>query len=292
MSEKSSSTVYKDLRELNRTVLKIFQIGFKTVKKKTPKALAGTVAIAFLFNVAAFNTINNYVEQQTRELDAANMAAKNNYLNISDMFFAGKSKTTDFTEEGLILDLIDYDYDLLSSEKPTKIEVENYDRTSNSFTNDRTSKIQWPFPTGVPISSSYGYRDAPCKFCSSNHKGIDFDPGLGAGIQAVADGVVVETRNFPLTYLDNPEASYGSYIIIKHNVAGVEFESLYAHLMFDSIAVFAGDEVKVGDFIGQVGETGIVTGAHLHFEIRIDGEKINPYPWLVEMNAKTSKNSK
>lgn len=294
MSEKYSN----ETLELKKTQSD-FQILKTTIKNATHLGLYRTstivknpaiyfAIIALAFNLILASTIFNLITNKAYLLDIANFESKTSTMTIKEAYTVKITKTDVKEQEYLMLDVIDKEYDLLAQFQLAEINISEYDRESNAFTNDTTSKIQWPFPVGVPISSGYGYRAKSCNYCSTNHKGLDFTPGLGAGVQAIADGVVVETINYPFTYMDTPEASYGTYVKIKHNVDGLEFESLYAHLMFGSVAVLAGDEVKVGDFIGQVGETGIVTGPHLHFEVRIDGEQLNPYPWLKEMNKKTS----
>jgi murein DD-endopeptidase MepM/ murein hydrolase activator NlpD len=284
----AKSNLNKDL-PLLKTVAKNFtQITLHKTSKiyKNPALYFSASALAF--NLILATSVFNFSNTLTQNMDILNYESKTGIMKPDEVFQAKIIETEIYATETLMLDIIDKDYDLLGELKLNEINIEEYTRESDAFENDLTSKIQWPFPKGVPISSGYGYRTPSCKYCSSDHKGLDFTPGLGAGVQAVADGVVIETINYPLTYMDTPEASYGTYVKIRHNVDGIEFESLYAHLMFGSVAVLAGDEVKVGDFIGQVGETGIVTGPHLHFEIRIDGKQVNPYTWLKEMNAKTS----
>lgn len=272
--------------ELTETIICLKHI-IKYLTEKSNKLLSAPVthiaSLAIIFNVIAYSSIS--IASSPLAYDVNNLNEKQNIVAISDKINANLI-LVQYPEPLLIIPLDEaptYNYvaDTLTIKEPVE--------APDTFSNDVTSKIQWPFPHGVSMSSHYGERNIiSCENCSKYHQGLDFTPGLGSGIQAVADGIVYETKNFDKTYLDTPEGSYGSYIIIKHNVDGIEFDTLYAHLMFGSIAVKAGDKVKVGDFIGQVGETGIVTGPHLHFEVRIDGEKINPYPWLVEMNAKTS----
>jgi murein DD-endopeptidase MepM/ murein hydrolase activator NlpD len=140
-----------------------------------------------------------------------------------------------------------------------------------TFTNNPNGTIQWPFATGVPISSGYGARSA-CSFCSSNHLGVDFVPGLGAPIQAIADGVVreVNVSGGPL----------GVNIIIDHEINGQKVTSVYAHMLWGSPAVAAGQAVTVAQYLGDVGNTGNSTGPHLHLEIHVDEKPVDPFVWL------------
>jgi murein DD-endopeptidase MepM/ murein hydrolase activator NlpD len=132
--------------------------------------------------------------------------------------------------------------------------------------------IRWPFPQAVPISSGYGERIAPCRGCSSHHMGVDFTPGAGSAIFVIADGVVTEARD--------DANGFGNHVIITHHINGHVVTTLYAHMQHGSSPLFVGEEVKVGDFIGLVGQTGTATGAHLHLEITVDGPHVDPFAWL------------
>jgi murein DD-endopeptidase MepM/ murein hydrolase activator NlpD len=134
-------------------------------------------------------------------------------------------------------------------------------------------------PTTAPeITSDYGWRTPPCSGCSADHKGVDFVPGYGEPIFAVADGMVIEMGS---------NGGYGNYVKLKHligNSEGVieEWVTLYAHMKNDSFpeGMMIGTVVKSGDTIGAVGNTGMSTGPHLHFELTINGEHVDPLPLL------------
>lgn len=137
-----------------------------------------------------------------------------------------------------------------------------------------TGPIRWPFPYPVTISSGFGDRAAPCRGCSTAHSGIDFTPGAGAAIFAIADGIVYEHGE--------SGSSWGNYVIIQHTIDGQTVYSGYAHMQSASSPMAVGQEVKVGDFVGLVGSTGQATGSHLHFTISL-GEPmhyVDPYTWL------------
>lgn len=148
-----------------------------------------------------------------------------------------------------------------------------YGNRNFSYTTTGTGNIRWPFPSAVPISSGFGDRVAPCRYCSSNHRGVDFTPGNGAPIFAIADGVVTEAEF---------GRGYGQFVYIEHQINGQNVISVYAHMQRDSSPLRVGDRISVGDFIGLVGNTGTSTGPHLHLEIRINGEYIDPFAWLKE----------
>jgi murein DD-endopeptidase MepM/ murein hydrolase activator NlpD len=131
------------------------------------------------------------------------------------------------------------------------------------------SLVQWPVGAGAPISSEYGYRS--CAGCTSNHEGIDFTPGSGYPVQAIADGVVTEAAY---------AADYGVHVIIQHVIDGQTVNSHYAHLQDGSMSLSVGDTVSRGQQIGAVGDTGLSTGPHLHFEILVGDTPIEPHSWL------------
>ena len=134
-----------------------------------------------------------------------------------------------------------------------------------------TGAIRWPFPYTVPITDGFGWRPNGTSG-TSHHNGVDFTPGNGTPIYAIADGVVT-------THSDD-YYGYGNHVIISHNINGEAFDSLYAHMQTGTSPLNAGDVIKVGDFIGLVGDTGQSYGAHLHFEIRISSVPVDPFAWL------------
>lgn len=148
-----------------------------------------------------------------------------------------------------------------------------YGNRNFSYSTTGTGNIRWPFPTAVPISSGFGDRVAPCRYCSSDHKGVDFTPGNGSPIFAIADGVVTAAEY---------GGGYGQFVYVEHELNGQSIVTVYAHMQRNSSSLRVGDEIPVGEFIGLVGNTGTSTGPHLHFEVRINGEYVNPFSWLKE----------
>ncbi|WP_344066030.1 peptidoglycan DD-metalloendopeptidase family protein [Microbacterium pumilum] len=138
---------------------------------------------------------------------------------------------------------------------------------SNFFVNDPNSAIQWPFAVGVPISYGFGMRSGRM------HEGVDFTPGAGSPIQAIADGVVREATS--------SGGAYGVSVIIDHQIDGQLVSSHYAHMQYGSLQVSVGQHVTVGTVIGRTGNTGRSYGAHTHFEILMNGTTpIDPIPWM------------
>ena len=96
------------------------------------------------------------------------------------------------------------------------------------------------------------------------HRGVDYGSPHGSPIYATADGKVIYSGS---------KNAYGNTVILKH---GHQFSTLYAHMSRISDKSQTGARVKQGDVIGYVGNTGRVTGTHLHYEFRVNGEQIDP----------------
>lgn len=126
-----------------------------------------------------------------------------------------------------------------------------------------------PLKKKVRISSPFGYRKHPILKKYLFHKGIDIPAKRGTPVYAVASGTVVEARR---------KGNYGKYIRIFHNDR--IYYTCYAHL--SRINVLRGQKIKKGQMIGRVGNTGLSTGPHLHFEVRRRKSPINPKKFLLK----------
>jgi murein DD-endopeptidase MepM/ murein hydrolase activator NlpD len=122
-----------------------------------------------------------------------------------------------------------------------------------------------PIP-GAPITSGFGPRVHPIYGDVRMHTGIDFGASAGTPIRAAANGVVVSA---------GPLGGYGNATVIDH---GNGLATLYGHQ--SRIAVSPGQRVSRGQIIGYVGCTGLCTGPHLHFEVRVQGTPVDPMQYL------------
>ena len=137
-------------------------------------------------------------------------------------------------------------------------------------------RSQVAVPSRMPLAdskltSSFGMRTHPVLGGRRAHKGIDLAAPVGTPVYATADGIVSRADWF---------SSYGLYVSIEH---GAALQTRFAHM--SRLAVAAGERVKKGDIIGYVGTTGRSTGPHLHYEVRVAGEAVNPIPYMVESEA-------
>lgn len=132
----------------------------------------------------------------------------------------------------------------------------------------------WPTVDGanVTISSGFGYRVAPCAGCSTDHRGLDMNPGYGTQVFSSTSGTVVSV---------GWDGALGWDVIIQDEG---NRQYVYGHMIAGSAPaeVVVGAKVSQGQVIGLVGSTGVSTGAHLHFEVREDGVQIDPYPELLK----------
>jgi len=127
------------------------------------------------------------------------------------------------------------------------------------------------WPVDGRLMSPFGGRTDPFSGEGAMHTGVDLEAHMGTPVRATADGIVLHTEWF---------GSYGKVIAVDH---GNGFESLYAHLSrFD---VIPGQEIRRGDILGLSGATGRVTSPHLHYEVRMRGTPVNPYPFLKSTTA-------
>ena len=132
---------------------------------------------------------------------------------------------------------------------------------AENYRNEVTPNL-WPLDGGY-ISSDFGSRANPFDGYSSDyHPGIDIAENYGAPVYASASGYVQRAGWY---------GGYGKYIKISHDYG---YATAYGHL--SSIEISAGDYVSKGQIIGYVGSTGYSTGPHLHFEVLLYGEQVNP----------------
>ena len=124
------------------------------------------------------------------------------------------------------------------------------------------SNLQWPVPSCTLITSRFGYRVAPTTGASTYHGGLDIGAGMGASIVAAGAGDVIYA---------GANGGYGNCVMIDNGNGVV---TVYAHM--SSIGVSYGQYVTAGQYVGAVGSTGVSTGPHCHFEIRINGAQTDP----------------
>ncbi len=136
------------------------------------------------------------------------------------------------------------------------------------------SGFLWPLAGNINVLSSlYGSRPDPFTGKPDNHTGIDIPASRGTPIYASKSGVVITS-----VYGTGSAWSYGNYVVVSHSDGT---STLYAHM--SSRAVSQGQTAKQGDVVGYVGTTGNSTGNHLHFEIRVNGSRVDPLNYFKDL---------
>jgi murein DD-endopeptidase MepM/ murein hydrolase activator NlpD len=126
--------------------------------------------------------------------------------------------------------------------------------------------LRYPLTGDVAMSSPFGYRLDPFLGRPALHPGVDLVQAYGSAIKATAEGRVIHA---------GPMGGYGNAVDIDHGNGVV---TRYGHM--SEVLVTEGQSVKAGDAIGRIGSTGRSTGPHLHYEVRLDGEPVDPERFL------------
>lgn len=129
-------------------------------------------------------------------------------------------------------------------------------------------RFGYPLAKVSPMTSDFGYRSDPFTGKKKLHKGIDLGAPNGTSILAAEEGEVIVASWW---------SGYGNTVIIDH---GNGYWTLYGHIRNGGTVVEKGDHVKRGQKIAEVGSTGESTGNHLHFEVRINEDPVDPKPYL------------
>jgi len=132
------------------------------------------------------------------------------------------------------------------------------------------AKLQWPVAP-VSVTSLFGLRLHPMTRVYQLHQGIDLAAAKGQRVTAAGDGTVTQA-----SYVEG----YGNLVEVEH---GQGVRTRYGHLSM--ILVGAGETLKQGEVLGLAGATGLVTGAHLHFEIWRNGQSVDPFEALGDPDA-------
>ena len=130
--------------------------------------------------------------------------------------------------------------------------------------------IRWPFAYSVAVSAPYGYSSS---YAFGWHDGVDFVPGYGAPVSAIADGVVIWV---------GWDGALGYCVRIQHQIDGHTVVSIYGHMIDGSSDLYPSEQISVATVVGLTGQTGEATGPHLHLGLTIDGAYTDPYVWLTE----------
>lgn len=175
-------------------------------------------------------------------------------------YYSGKSKSA---AKGRLV--LKQRMNSLESKMITILDILNGE-SSYAFGGDDGDKIPSIFPTFGRFTEYWGSRIHPITRRREFHYGIDIANKTGTAVYATAAGEVVKC---------DYDSGYGKRILIDH---GNGYQTLYAHLY--NYRVRKGDQVKKGQLIALMGNTGVSTGPHLHYEVHLDKQKLNPSAYL------------
>lgn len=146
---------------------------------------------------------------------------------------------------------------------------------------DSTSNMAIGTPVSLRITSYFGPRNAPTAGASSNHGAIDIGVARNSNIIATASGTVEKVVSGCIEGVKKCGGGFGNYVMINH---GNGITSIYAHLTRPTVT--KGQSVVQGQIIGLSGSTGVSTGPHLHFEVRLNGTRVDPLNYVNPSNPR------
>lgn len=203
------------------------------------------------------------LKKQKKELNQTVEESENKAVSLENMRVINNSYIAQLSEEEA-----EYANDIVTMQTELKkVEAEILTAASMNIGYDYVGgEMAWPVPGYTTITSPYGMRTHPFTGVYKLHTGTDIAAPMGVDFIAANDGVVSKAEyNY----------AYGNMVMINH---GGGVSTLYAH--GSQILVEVGQEVKRGEAVLKVGSTGYSTGPHAHFEVRINGQYVDPMPYI------------
>jgi murein DD-endopeptidase MepM/ murein hydrolase activator NlpD len=219
--------------------------------QEVEEAKAKAVASAIVTEVGALEITTAQIAATERELKEKQAELSAEYGRQEELLALVKAEIQDFRGE-------------IRALEREEASIKSRIRSAAKPTGTKPGRLLRPVPGA--ISSPYGERVHPILGTSRMHNGVDMNAAQGDPIRAVAAGKVI---------LAGVKGGFGNTIMIDH---GGGMVTLYAHQ--SKLGASVGDNVKAGQTIGFIGSTGLSTGPHLHFEVRINGVAKNPAKYL------------
>ena len=214
------------------------------------------------------------LETKRNILTASRETREKNAISLANMAVIKNNKLLELTDEQAALQKMVEEYQNQIAEIETEIRLLAIANVGKDYVG---GSMAWPVPGYTRITSSFGMRTHPITGVYKLHTGVDIGAPMGANFIAANDGIV--------TYAGYNTA-YGNMVIVDH---GGGITTLYAH--GSEILVQVGQTVLQGIPILKVGATGYATGPHAHFEVRINGEYVQPLDYITSYNSQNEDNN-
>ena len=188
--------------------------------------------------------------------------------SVKQMGIGGPPERKEFYSYEIDLSVKNIEHNINRIDKLVELEKSSLENADDKLIKLKRRLLHTPsiWPTYGWVTDGFGWRKHPITKKRQWHEGFDIANYPGTPVVAAADGIVKATKWW---------STYGNTVKIDH---GFGIETRYAHLK--KIYVRPGQEVKRGQRIGCIGSTGRVTGPHLHYEVRVLNQAVNPYDYL------------
>jgi len=255
MYQNSSASMLDTLLE-SKSVIEFYErLQYMSVIAKSDNALISDLNDAKMdveYKKKLQQDAEELLEQKASDKQEKLRTLKNSRAEVEDQLDRSKTELAKLEKE---------EDALLAKSKELQSVIKNLSRSTGKYAG---GTMTWPLPSSYSITSTFGMRKHPILRKYKMHTGIDIDGETGNSIVAANKGKVIMAQY-------DSSGGYGRLIVIDH---GGGITTLYAHC--SKLLVSVGDEVKAGKVIAKVGSTGLSTGSHLHFEVRVNGNPVNP----------------
>lgn len=229
-----------------------------------------------LFHLKLMDNDIRYMEKKIEDLQYNDDHIYRTYFevnpiseNIRNAGFGGVDRYSDYKSSSFAPLLTEIDRNLVEVSKKLVVQSRSYDELLEMARTKEKRLLARPAIQPISIKllrrfgSAFGMRVHPILKSYKMHEGIDLTAPRGTPIIATGDGVVIQASS--------TTGGYGNKIVIDH---GFGYRTLYGHCY--KLYVERGQKVKRGDVIGTVGSTGLSVSPHLHYEVHVNGRKVNP----------------